>query len=187
MTNACIAYDRYNVITRPFEAKLTKTKALFITFLIWGYTIPWAVLPVLEVWGRYVPGDKLWTDLSLQETDFNFFIFRGLLDLLHLWLPDQHLRQSPLCGSHIHLQLCDPNVDDYLLLQSNRQPRCEPWENSKGTGKENECRYVAIEPSDSQSISRSENCESSNYNLFPLCGVLDSVWSNGVDRSLWRC
>lgn len=58
MTNACIAYDRYNVITRPFEAKLTRVKALFITFLIWGYTIPWAVLPLTEVWGRYVPGEK---------------------------------------------------------------------------------------------------------------------------------
>lgn len=57
MTNACIAYDRYNVITRPFESKLTRTKALFIVFLIWGYTVPWAVLPLMEVWGRYVPGE----------------------------------------------------------------------------------------------------------------------------------
>ena len=66
MTNACIAYDRYNVITRPFEAKLTRTKALFIVFLIWAYTIPWATLPLMEVWGRYVP----------DESEVNPFSFR---------------------------------------------------------------------------------------------------------------
>lgn len=54
-TNACIAYDRYNTIARPFEGKLTHTKAIFITCLVWAYTIPWAVLPLLEIWGRFVP------------------------------------------------------------------------------------------------------------------------------------
>lgn len=54
-TNACIAYDRYNTIARPFEGKLTHTKAIFITILVWSYTIPWAVLPLLEIWGRFVP------------------------------------------------------------------------------------------------------------------------------------
>lgn len=57
MTNACIAYDRYTTITRPFDGKLTKTKALIMVIFIWIYTIPWAVLPLVEVWGRYVPGN----------------------------------------------------------------------------------------------------------------------------------
>ena len=30
MTNACIAYDRYNTIARPFDGKLTHTKALIM-------------------------------------------------------------------------------------------------------------------------------------------------------------
>lgn len=54
-TNACIAYDRYNTIARPFEGKLTHTKAIFMTSLVWAYTIPWAILPLLEIWGRFVP------------------------------------------------------------------------------------------------------------------------------------
>ncbi|XP_058121244.1 uncharacterized protein LOC131263107 isoform X2 [Anopheles coustani] len=54
-TNALIAYDRYNTITRPFEGRLTQTKALIFIFLIWAYTIPWGVLPLLEIWGRFVP------------------------------------------------------------------------------------------------------------------------------------
>lgn len=57
MTNACIAYDRYTTITRPFDGKVTKTKALVMIIFVWGYTIPWAVLPLLEVWGRFAPGN----------------------------------------------------------------------------------------------------------------------------------
>lgn len=54
-TNACIAYDRYNTIARPFEGKLTHTKAIFITCMVWAYTFPWAILPLMEIWGRFVP------------------------------------------------------------------------------------------------------------------------------------
>nr|APY20556.1 ultraviolet sensitive opsin [Aleochara curtula] len=55
MTNACIAYDRYATITNPLDGKVTRTKALLMIFLVWLYTIPWAVLPLLEIWGRFVP------------------------------------------------------------------------------------------------------------------------------------
>lgn len=56
MTNACIAYDRYTTIANPLDGKLTRTKAVFMTLLVWMYTIPWGVLPLLEIWGRFVPG-----------------------------------------------------------------------------------------------------------------------------------
>lgn len=56
MTNACIAYDRYTTIAKPFDGKLTRTKALFMTACIWAYTLPWGILPLLEIWGRFVPG-----------------------------------------------------------------------------------------------------------------------------------
>nr|ACH56537.1 putative ultraviolet I opsin [Thermonectus marmoratus] len=55
MTNACIAYDRYTTIARPFDGKLTRTKALVMVACIWTYTIPWAILPLLEIWGKFVP------------------------------------------------------------------------------------------------------------------------------------
>lgn len=44
-------------------------------------------------------------------------ISRGLPDLLHLRLPDQHLRQPPLRRRHLHLQLRYSDVYDNLLLQ----------------------------------------------------------------------
>jgi r-opsin len=54
-TNACIAFDRYNTIARPFAGKITRKKALFMAGLVWCYTAPWATLPFIELWGRYVP------------------------------------------------------------------------------------------------------------------------------------
>lgn len=59
MTNAFIAYDRYNTIARPFDGKMTKTKAIVMVGFIWFYTIPWAVLPLLEIWGRFSPGTNI--------------------------------------------------------------------------------------------------------------------------------
>nr|APY20504.1 ultraviolet sensitive opsin [Lagria hirta] len=55
MTNACIAYDRYTTITRPFDGKITRTKSLLMIIFVWIYVCPWAFLPLLEVWGRFVP------------------------------------------------------------------------------------------------------------------------------------
>lgn len=55
MTNAFIAYDRYNTIARPFKGKMVRTKSVVIVGFIWLYTIPCTVLPLLEVWGRFVP------------------------------------------------------------------------------------------------------------------------------------
>ncbi|XP_030762437.1 opsin, ultraviolet-sensitive-like [Sitophilus oryzae] len=55
MTNAAIAYDRYTTITKPFDGKITKMKSIVIVLFIWFYTIPWTVLPVTEMWGRFVP------------------------------------------------------------------------------------------------------------------------------------
>lgn len=58
MTNACIAYDRYTTITRPFDGKITRTKALIMILFVWIYTLPWTFMPMFEVWGRFVPGNK---------------------------------------------------------------------------------------------------------------------------------
>nr|WCQ76387.1 ultraviolet sensitive opsin 2 [Agrilus zanthoxylumi] len=55
MTNACIAYDRYHTIANPLEGKLTRTKAFVMIIFVWIYVIPWAALPLMEFWGRFVP------------------------------------------------------------------------------------------------------------------------------------
>nr|CAD7441832.1 unnamed protein product [Timema bartmani] len=73
MTNAFIAYDRYRTIAKPFGGKLTSGKAIMMVLVIWAYTIPWAVMPLLEFWGRFAPEGFL-TSCSfdfLEETSEN--------------------------------------------------------------------------------------------------------------------
>nr|WCQ76398.1 ultraviolet sensitive opsin 2 [Heterocerus fenestratus] len=77
MTNACIAYDRYTTIAKPFDGKLTRTKALVMIICIWTYTIPWAVLPAVEIWGRFVPEGYLTSctfDYLLDTFDNHMFV-----------------------------------------------------------------------------------------------------------------
>nr|APY20653.1 ultraviolet sensitive opsin [Pogonus chalceus] len=77
MTNACIAYDRYTTIAKPFDGKLTRTKALFMTGCIWAYTIPWGILPLLEIWGRFVPEGFLTSctfDYLMNTFDNHMFV-----------------------------------------------------------------------------------------------------------------
>ncbi|GLV45013.1 Rhodopsin 3 [Carabus blaptoides fortunei] len=77
MTNACIAYDRYTTIAKPFDGKLTRTKALFMVACIWAYTIPWGILPLVEIWGRFVPEGFLTSctfDYLLDTFDNHLFV-----------------------------------------------------------------------------------------------------------------
>ncbi|KAL0270437.1 UNVERIFIED_CONTAM: hypothetical protein PYX00_007847 [Menopon gallinae] len=60
-TNACIAYDRYATIANPLERKMGKTRATIMCLLVWAYAVPWAVLPLTETWGRFVPEGYLTT------------------------------------------------------------------------------------------------------------------------------
>nr|QWV42709.1 ultraviolet sensitive opsin [Brachypeplus habecki] len=80
MTNACIAYDRYTTITRPFDGKVTKVKALVMIMLVWAYTIPWALLPLFEVWGRFVPEGYLTTcSFDYLTNTFDNHLFVGCI------------------------------------------------------------------------------------------------------------
>jgi len=60
--NSCLKKMYYLVnfsnrtISRPMDGKVTRGKACILLLIIWAYVLPWATLPLLEVWGRFVPG-----------------------------------------------------------------------------------------------------------------------------------
>lgn len=78
MTNAAIAYDRYTAITKPFDGKLTRTKAFVMILFIWFYTVPWTVMPILEVWGRFAPG----AEMTNFDVIFTVLYCRGVFNCL---------------------------------------------------------------------------------------------------------
>ncbi|XP_061395147.1 opsin Rh3 [Musca vetustissima] len=70
-TNAFIAYDRYNVITRPMEGKMTHGKAILMIIFIYLYATPFVVACVTESWGRFVPEGYL-TSCTFDYLTDNF-------------------------------------------------------------------------------------------------------------------
>lgn len=50
----------YHVIANPLERKMTMPKAIFMCLLVWCYTIPWALFPYFQIWGRFAPGNSRW-------------------------------------------------------------------------------------------------------------------------------
>lgn len=116
MTNAFIAYDRYSTITSPFEKRLTKTKAFVMILFIWCYTIPWAVLPLLEIWSRFVPG-------ILRQNRKHcapIFSFRGFSNVMHFRLFDGYIRQSRFCSNDFYVFLRHTTNFNYIFLHTNR-------------------------------------------------------------------
>nr|QWV42712.1 ultraviolet sensitive opsin [Epuraea ocularis] len=88
MTNACIAYDRYTTITRPFDGKITRTKALIFIILIWCYTIPWAIFPLLEIWGKFAPEGYLTTcSFDYLTNSFDTRLFVGAIFFCSYFVP----------------------------------------------------------------------------------------------------
>ncbi|XP_037940466.1 opsin Rh3-like [Teleopsis dalmanni] len=70
-TNAFIAYDRYNVITRPMEGKMTHGKAILMIIFIYMYATPFVVACATETWGRFVPEGYL-TSCTFDYLTDNF-------------------------------------------------------------------------------------------------------------------
>nr|QWV42686.1 ultraviolet sensitive opsin 2 [Porrostoma sp. CRS 2021] len=80
MTNACIAYDRYATISNPLEGKMTRIKALVMIMFVWIYTIPWAILPLFELWGRFAPEGYLTTcSFDYLTNTFDNQMFVGVI------------------------------------------------------------------------------------------------------------
>ncbi|CAH0381522.1 unnamed protein product [Bemisia tabaci] len=76
-TNAAIAYDRYNAIARPFDGKMSAGKAFMVLLIIWLYVTPWAILPYIEKWNRFVPEGYLTTctfDYLSPTKETQFFV-----------------------------------------------------------------------------------------------------------------
>nr|QWV42623.1 ultraviolet sensitive opsin 1 [Trirhabda eriodictyonis] len=80
MTNACIAYDRYSTITRPFDGKISKIKAFVMIVIVWVYTVPWTIFPLTEIWGKFVPEGFLTTcSFDYLTRTFNNRVFVGTI------------------------------------------------------------------------------------------------------------
>ncbi|XP_046737872.1 opsin, ultraviolet-sensitive [Diprion similis] len=77
MTNAAIAYDRYSTIAHPLDGKLSRGQVMLFIAVIWLYVLPWALMPLMGVWGRFVPEGFLTScsfDYLTDTNEIRYFV-----------------------------------------------------------------------------------------------------------------
>ncbi|XP_011496705.1 PREDICTED: opsin, ultraviolet-sensitive [Ceratosolen solmsi marchali] len=77
MTNAAISYDRYSTIAHPLDGKLSRGQVMLFIVLIWTYVLPWGLMPLMNVWGRFVPEGFLTScsfDYLTDSSETRYFV-----------------------------------------------------------------------------------------------------------------
>lgn len=77
INNAAIAFDRYKTISCPIDGRLNGKQAGVIVALTWFWSMPFTILPMARVWGRYVPEGFLTTcsfDFLTDDQDTKVFV-----------------------------------------------------------------------------------------------------------------
>ncbi|XP_062546078.1 opsin-3-like [Armigeres subalbatus] len=77
ITNAVIAYDRYRTISNPLEGRLNRAQAAILVVCTWMWAMPFTLLPMFKIWGRYIPEGYLTTcsfDYLTDDSDTRVFV-----------------------------------------------------------------------------------------------------------------
>ncbi|KAH8390897.1 hypothetical protein KR215_001447 [Drosophila sulfurigaster] len=80
ITNAFIAFDRYKTISNPIDGRLSYGQILMCIIFTWLWATPFSVLPLFQIWGRYLPEGFLTTCSFdyLTNTDENRLFVRTI-------------------------------------------------------------------------------------------------------------
>ncbi|XP_012060728.1 PREDICTED: opsin, blue-sensitive-like [Atta cephalotes] len=57
ITNAAIAFDRYRTISCPIDGRLNGKQAMVLALFTWFWALPFSILPMTGLWGRYVAAE----------------------------------------------------------------------------------------------------------------------------------
>lgn len=80
ISNAVIAYDRYRTISNPLEGRMNRVQASLFVLLTWLWTLPFTVLPMFNIWGRYIPEGYLTTcSFDYLTDDYDTRVFVGCI------------------------------------------------------------------------------------------------------------
>ncbi|CAK1550623.1 unnamed protein product [Leptosia nina] len=77
ITNAVIAYDRYKTISCPIDGRINKVQAGILIAFTWFWSLPFTVLPLTKIWGKFVPEGFLTTcsfDFFSDDQDTKVFV-----------------------------------------------------------------------------------------------------------------
>lgn len=67
----------YSTIAHPLDGKLSRGQVILFILLIWTYVFPWALMPAMGVWGRFVPEGFLTSctfDYITDSDEIRYFV-----------------------------------------------------------------------------------------------------------------
>lgn len=70
-------YDDFSTIAHPLDGKLSRGQVIMFIVLIWTYVFPWALMPSMGVWGRFVPEGFLTSctfDYITDSDEIRYFV-----------------------------------------------------------------------------------------------------------------
>lgn len=90
VSNAMIAFDRYKTISSPIDGRLNSFQVSVLIVVTWFWAIPFNLMPLLGVWGRFIPEGYLTTcsfDYLTEDDDTKnfaiaFFVWAYLLPMI---------------------------------------------------------------------------------------------------------
>ena len=66
-----------STIARPLDGKLSRGQVMMLIVLIWVYVLPWGLMPLMGVWGKYAPEGFLTTctfDYITDTDEVRYFV-----------------------------------------------------------------------------------------------------------------
>lgn len=73
----CFFFFFNSTIAHPLDGKLSRGQVIILIFAIWLYTVPWAMMPLMEVWGRFAPEGYLTActfDFLTDTDEIRYFV-----------------------------------------------------------------------------------------------------------------
>lgn len=66
-----------STIAHPLDGKLSRGQVMLFIALIWTYVVPWGLMPLMGVWGRFVPEGFLTScsfDYLTDTSEIRYFV-----------------------------------------------------------------------------------------------------------------
>lgn len=90
VSNAMIAFDRYKTISSPIDGRLNSFQVSVLIVVSWFWAIPFNLMPMIGVWGRFIPEgyqttcsfDYLTDDDETRNFGLAFFIWAYLIPMI---------------------------------------------------------------------------------------------------------
>lgn len=67
----------FRTISCPLDGRLSRTQAIILCAFTWVWAMPFTILPLIKVWGRFVPGKQTHTYSNCVFSPHNLIFWKS--------------------------------------------------------------------------------------------------------------